>query len=228
MPVSPPDDPTIPWATIDARYTTALRNLGPYAAETFLYKDLSDRLRQVIQPSQADEMSRLRSQLQAMHTESSTPEQLLRDPEMRQIYDLITEYSPLFETPGPVHGSSIPSSGNWFPPGWVFDMSWCSPKVHVLVEVLRRQFTPASQGIVFVEQRHVASGLARLLSKVDELKGVLRCAEFVGHASDTGEGMKAGEQNRVLESFRKRSINLRGCSPLNLVLLDNYIHTWYQ
>lgn len=91
---------------------------------------------------------------------------------------------------------------------------WLSPKVHILVDILRESALSSFQGIIFVEQRQVASCLAKILPQIPELQGLIRCAELVGHGgansgSMQARGMGLARQNDVVQLFRDKEINLR-------------------
>jgi endoribonuclease Dicer len=84
-------------------------------------------------------------------------------------------------------------------------LAWCTPKVKALTEVLLAYHTPAFHGIVFVEQHQVAACLAKVLSKIPELRGRIRCAELVGHGDGHGTRGKGGSNGNVA-----LGVNLKG------------------
>ncbi|KAK7035758.1 hypothetical protein R3P38DRAFT_3391822 [Favolaschia claudopus] len=90
------------------------------------------------------------------------------------------------------------------------ELEWCSPKVKVLVNILRSHLSQVFQGIIFVDQRQTAFCLARLLPCIPGLEE-LRCAELVGEGGEGVEGvLKVSGQNtqETLQSFREGRLNL--------------------
>ena len=66
------------------------------------------------------------------------------------------------------------------------------------------------QGIIFVEQRQVASTLGRLLESVSELRGTIRCTHLVsqGISSEGVSGYFDGCQGDAVKLFRDKEINI--------------------
>jgi endoribonuclease Dicer len=98
--------------------------------------------------------------------------------------------------------------------GNTLDPSWCTPKVIALVDILLANFHDNFQSIVFVEQRHVATSLAELISRLPSATGRLKCAVLLGHgATDNStasiKGMPTKVQGDVVQMFRKREVNIR-------------------
>ncbi|THH21092.1 hypothetical protein EW146_g384 [Bondarzewia mesenterica] len=195
----------IPWSKIQTRYDVALESLGPFAAEFFLYTELQRRILNLMSPSNTEELALLRAQLwEGNASSASTPGHLVQQlaPELRELNDLVCEYFPLFDSLGSHEDLSE---------SWSFSLDWCSPKVRILVETLVAHHTPTFQGIVFVEQRHVAVCLAKLLPRIPQLKDLVRSAECVGHGGDNhdpGLGMRNSRQREVVNAFREGMINL--------------------
>lgn len=201
----------ISWSKIQARYDVAMESLGPLGAELFLYSHLRQRILQLLVPSVSDEMEILRAQL---HDDSSISTSTLTYltkqlvPEMREIYELVEEYAPLFE--------SVDDNPD-LPDSWSFSLEWCSPKVRELAEILTSCHTANFQGIVFVEQRHIAACLAKLLSRIPQLRGIVSCAELVGHGGETGDPlleMQGKRQREIVDAFRQGKINLLIATPV--------------
>lgn len=117
--------------------------------------------------------------------------------ELRDILDLLAEYDWLLadhvRTP--------------------IDPSWCTPKVLVFVEIVLGHYTTDFQGIAFVDQRHIAACLARIIPRLPRTNGLLKCAELMGHGStgvakSTVKGMPTKFQQDVVQMFRGREVNL--------------------
>ena len=125
-------------------------------------------------------------------------------PVLLEIDSILSDFQPFFED-------------NCIPPKipFVIGLEWCSPKLKALVDVLVEYHSPTFQGIVFVEQRQVATCLARVLPCISELKGIIQCAELVGQPSTENclvKGTAYKNHRDIVRSFRQKSINLRKCS----------------
>ena len=101
----------------------------------------------------------------------------------------------------------------------IVPLDWLSLKLRALIDVLIKHRSDDFQGIVFVEQRHVASILTWLLPCVSELKGWLRCGQLTGHGEsdsngDIAGGMNVKAQREVVKSFKNGDLNLRGLHPV--------------
>jgi endoribonuclease Dicer len=90
-------------------------------------------------------------------------------------------------------------------------LSWCTPKVKVLVDILLSHFSPAFQTIIFVEQRQIAACLSRLLPTIPELTGKIYSGHFVGEGVNR-EGLSSSmgaNSGDTLAAFRTGTINTR-------------------
>jgi endoribonuclease Dicer len=97
-------------------------------------------------------------------------------------------------------------------------LEWCTPQIHKLVDLLSEHYTQSFQGIVFVEQRHVAMALARILPRIPQLHGKIKSAELVGHGAAVSsraqlKGMGIQNQQDVVRMFREGDLNLRESPP---------------
>jgi endoribonuclease Dicer len=124
-------------------------------------------------------------------------------PEVIQLDELLARYMFLFSDPDLVDTISLD-----------VPLEWCTPQVKKLVELLVEHHTQSFQGIVFVEQRHVATALARLLPRIPVLQGKIKSAELVGHGASAAakalvKGMGVQNQQDVVKSFRDGELNLR-------------------
>jgi endoribonuclease Dicer len=178
--------------------------LGIFAAELFLYTDLQMRLAELSHPRDIDEMESLRMQYlyaDVSHKTDNTP--TCGIPELRDLYEVLAEYQPFFE-----HTSFCED----VPSPWALSLSWFSPKVQTLVDILLENYTPEFHGIVFVDRRHIARVLSGILSRIPVLKGIITCAECVGHGRDEkgiAGGMPIHRQRKIVNDFRDGKINLR-------------------
>ena len=100
-------------------------------------------------------------------------------------------------------------------------LSWCTPKVKALVDILLSHYSVSFQTIIFVEQRQVAACLAKILPVIPELSGKIRSGHFVGEGVNS-EGLSSSMGANIgdsLRAFRDRSINTRKLILLVPVLL---------
>jgi endoribonuclease Dicer len=194
----------IPWQQLTSRYLFTLENLGIFPAELFLYSDLQTRISELLQPQGLNDMESLR--MRYLYTdllgEASLPSDH-RTPELYDLCEILDEYQPFFEYASDDQDPSLP---------WSFRLSWCSPKVQTLVDILLESYTPEFHGIVFVARRHIARVLSSILSRIPLLKGIITCSECVGHGGDEkgiGGGMPTERQRKIVNDFRDGKINLR-------------------
>lgn len=187
----------IPWYNIDMRYHATMSNLGPYAASLFLFDEMTQQINRIFKLYQEA------SQPMEYDTEVSLP--LSTSPKIppaafKEIREIHADFEEFFLDTS--NSDGIPLS---------IPMNWCTPKVESLVDILLAHYTPAFQGIVFVEQRQVAACLARILPALPKLKGVIRSASLVGQGvgSDGVVKSSVGGCRDAVELFRKNKINLR-------------------
>ena len=199
-----PETIDIPWQQLNTRYLFTLENLGIFAAELFLYCDLQMRVSELLRPRDLNEMESLRNRyLSTDNFEEVELPPSRRIPELYDLCEVLAEYQPFFEHVSDGEDESIP---------WVFRLSWCSPKVQTLVDILLESYTPDFHGIVFVERRHIARVLSSIISRVPILRDIIICAECVGHGGEEkgiGGGMPTEKQRKVVNDFRDGKINLR-------------------
>lgn len=94
-----------------------------------------------------------------------------------------------------------------------------SPKVQALVKVLSKYHAAATeesefQVIIFVQQRHIAFGLAELLEKLDEVSSWIKVRTLVGHGSSdsVAVGQAFNEQKKLVRDFREQKFNVLICT----------------
>ncbi|KAI0253802.1 hypothetical protein BJV78DRAFT_1298163 [Lactifluus subvellereus] len=199
----------IPWQQLNGRYLFTLENLGIFAAELFLYSDLQTRISELLHPQDLNEMESLR--VRYLYTDVPSETNDTRDhriPELRDLCEVLAEYQPFFEYVSDDQDESVP---------WSFRLGWCSPKVQTLVDILLESYTPDFHGIVFVDRRHIARVLSSIISRVSSLKGLITCAECVGHGGDEkgiAGGMPTERQRKIVNDFRDGKINLLIATPV--------------
>ncbi|KZT24079.1 P-loop containing nucleoside triphosphate hydrolase protein [Neolentinus lepideus HHB14362 ss-1] len=198
-----PDEMEIPWDKIQTRYAVTYHSLGPYGAELYLYSEMRQRITQLVDQTND-------------HAHNGDPDYTGMDidgldnayaaqfePELRQISAVLSDYTVFF-------GEDDSDPDKYRVP---FSLEWCSPKFKVLVDLLIKHYTTTFQGIIFVEQRHVAACLAKVLLRVPYLQGFIKSAELIGHgatsvAKSQLKGMALKTQQDVVKSFRDKEVNL--------------------
>lgn len=188
----------MPWEKIRQRYIVTLNSLGPYGADLFLYMDFKQRIHNIINQSRppdpfVHEIKQFDMDIDEHHLPLAA--------DVIEIETILSEYQPFFADQSDDVPIPIP-------------LHWCTPKIQVLVDILRESAESSFQGIIFVEQRQVASCLAKMLPQIPELQGLIRCAELVGHGGQNSGNMQArgmglARQQDVVQSFRDKEINLR-------------------
>jgi endoribonuclease Dicer len=207
-----PDDWKIPWDKIQARYEVTKMTLGLYGAEYYLYTELRYRMIQLF--TSADEATKLNMDVMLIAYATPdfdsmlTPEFVPPSIEVLLLDELLSKYTPLFADYADPTVSTID-----------VHLDWCTPQIRELVRILEDRYTPSFQGIIFVEQRHVALALAKLLPRLTQLKKKIKCAELVGHGASAVtklkiKGMAIQNQQDVVKQFRDGEINLRMCVDL--------------
>ena len=195
--ISQSPDITIPWMKIQTRYRSAYESLGPCGAEIFLHAELKQQARCLLDAPFPNGGPVSDSGSHSFNAENNDSRHDLIT-KLDHILQLLAQYDEyLADTPGKV-----------------LDPSWCAPKVLALVDILLANFHDNFQSIVFVEQRHVATSLAELISRLPNATGRLKCAVLLGHgATDNStasiKGMPTRVQGDVVQMFRKREVNIR-------------------
>ena len=111
-------------------------------------------------------------------------------------------------------------------------------KIQLLINILKIfvNGTPDFCGIVFVERRHTAVAIQKLIEALDDLSKV-RSSILIGHGT-TDEGdiqMTFRDQNKTIEKFRTGELNLLiatnvaeeglDIQPCNVVIRFDFFHT---
>lgn len=123
--------------------------------------------------------------------------EMVDDTDLTIVNEILSDFSPFFTDDSPI------------------PLEWCTPKVRTLVRILQTHVSSTFQGIIFVEQRQVAACLARILPRIPEIEGMVRCAELVGNTSNSdglAHDMGGGNKQDSVRMFRQREINLRQCA----------------
>jgi endoribonuclease Dicer len=150
---------------------------------------------------------------------SSTPPLKRIPEELHLIIDILRDFQSFFPqerispTPSPIPVSNL---------------DWCTPKLKVLVDILLEHHSPSFQGIVFVEQRHDASTLSKVLNLIPELHGKIRSAFLVGQGvnSDGVSTQTDFYDGDPIKLFRDRILNIR--KQIGLTLIDGIHHEIFQ
>lgn len=198
-----------PWDKIRQRYFVTFNSLGPYGADLFLYTDFKHRINNLINQSRPPEPFIHEIKRHGINIDEV---QMGLPSDVKDVAYILSEYQPFFADQSGDVPIPIP-------------LRWCTPKIRMLVDILRESAASSFQGIIFVEQRQVASCLAKILPQIPELQGLIRCAELVGHggtnsANMQARGMGLARQHDIVQAFRDKEINLRelyAFLPLNSI-----------
>ncbi|KAF8968313.1 type III restriction enzyme [Flammula alnicola] len=195
------DQLDIPWSNIEVRYLATLYNLGPYCASLYLYLEIQHHIEGILIENKHKLMDDI-SELDEMDgvMPSSTPPSKKLPEDFFLILDILLDFKSFF--PPNMMTSVIPIAVN---------LDWCTPKVKVLVDILLEYHTATFQGIIFVEQRQVASSLSKVLQVIPELSGKIRCAFLVGQGVNSDGVSKQTDRyydEDPVKLFRKGVINI--------------------
>ncbi|PFH53595.1 hypothetical protein AMATHDRAFT_73403 [Amanita thiersii Skay4041] len=183
------DLPDFHWQNIEGRYYVTWHNLGPYCASFFLFTELLHIARRSLQNSSTS-------------TSSVHGYDFLPQPDYTQDINIINNILEDFEGFFP----DITRKGFHL----TIPLSWCTPKVKCLVDIIVSNQLETFRGIVFVEQRQNAACLATILPAIPELKGKVRCGHFVGQGVNN-EGFTSSigaNKGDTLRDFRDGIINI--------------------
>lgn len=195
------DDVDISWDKLHMKFHVTRNSLGPYSADLFIYHEVRARANQLLlELDTPDNHNPFGVHEDAMDIDDppayrATPSIPVA---LEQVDSILADFKPFFEdstTSPPAVPIPVP-------------LAWCTPKVKALTEVLLAHHTPTFHGIVFVEQRQVAACLAKILSKIPELRGLIRCAELVGHGGGHGTRNKGGSNASAASGVNVKGMGL--------------------
>ncbi|KAG5647190.1 hypothetical protein DXG03_001149 [Asterophora parasitica] len=127
-------------------------------------------------------------------------------PDFWQIQQIYDEFEDIFFPTSPL--DTLPLS---------VPLSWCTPKVQSLVDILLEYYSPDFQAIIFVEQRQTAICLAKILPAIEKLKTIVRCGALMGQGVNSDGIAKPTPANHktAVDSFRKGDINIHDISHMD-------------
>lgn len=196
-----PPEIDFPVEKIRTRYDVTYHSLGPYGAELFLFNEIKSRIAQWINQKEVE------AEYIAVNPYEDDPAITPHDVELpealQQMETVLSEFSDFFEDEN--DPDVVPHR---------IDLKWCSPKVILLSELLFAYWKRDFQGIVFVEQRHVAACLSKMLPRIPPLELYFKSAQLIGHGANSMQksqmkGMPLRTQQDVVKMFRDGDINLR-------------------
>jgi endoribonuclease Dicer len=188
----------IPIEKIRTRYDVTYHSLGPYGAELFLYHDIKHRIAQHI--AQAEDQLEY---MNTTHLDGTTPESIQLPVELARMERVLQQFSDFFDNED--DPDIVPRR---------IRLAWCSPKVVLLSQLLFEYYRHDFQGIVFVEQRHVAACLSKMLPRIPPLELYFKSAQLIGHGASSLQksqvrGMALKSQQEAVRMFRDGECNLR-------------------
>ncbi|KAG5723949.1 Dicer-like protein 1 [Termitomyces sp. T112] len=191
------DELEIPWNALEIRYFSTFSNIGPYAASLFLHVELEQHILRI----HDSYLGNVQSIDHAAEMGLPSQGQLKPPPvDFWQIQQIYVDFEELLFMDAPL-ATNVPLP---------LSLTWCTPKIRILVELLLAYHRPGFQGIVFVEQRQTATCLAQILPMIPELNSLFRCGALMGQGVNSdgiGKSIPAGHKD-TLESFRRGDINL--------------------
>ena len=201
---STPPEIGLPVEKILTRYDVTYYSLGPFGAELFLYTEMKQRVTQLIRDAIESSMGVLTADQYARIIEGGSLAEVpgAVHPKLREFERILFEFRDDFDDP---LDGGLPRP---------IPMSWCTPKVTALTQILFNRYTSTFQGIVFVEQRHIATCLAAMLRRIPLLGHIIKCGQLVGHGTSTVakshlKGMAVRGQQDIVQMFRDRQLNIR-------------------
>ncbi|KAI1783424.1 hypothetical protein LXA43DRAFT_1187033 [Ganoderma leucocontextum] len=198
-----PPEIALPVEKILTRYEVTYYSLGPFGAELFLYTEMKQRVTQLIRDAIESAMEVLTADQYARIVEGGSLTEVpgAVHPKLREFERILSEFRDDFDDP-PDGGLPAP-----------IPLSWCTPKVKALTQILFNRYTSTFQGIVFVEQRHIATCLASMLRRIPLLAHIIKCEQLVGHGASAVakshlKGMAVRGQQDTVQMFRDRQLNI--------------------
>ncbi|GJE87973.1 hypothetical protein PsYK624_040560 [Phanerochaete sordida] len=136
------------------------------------------------------------------HLDGVQPEGIQLPPELANMELVLQQFSELFESED--DPDIVPIR---------IDLKWCSPKVVLLSQLLFEYYKQDFQGIIFVEQRHVAACLSKMLPRIPPLELYFKSAQLIGHGASSVQksqvrGMALKSQQEAVKMFRDGECNL--------------------
>ena len=167
---------------IRTRFEVTYHSLGPYGAELFLYHDIKHRIAQYVAQAE-DHMEYMNT----THLDGIQPEGIQLPPELAQMELVLQQFGDFFDNEE--DPDTVPVR---------IDLKWCSPKVVLLSQLLFEYYKRDFQGIIFVEQRHVAACLSKMLPRIPPLELYFKSAQLIGHGA--GSVQKSQVRGMALKS----------------------------
>ena len=177
-------------------------SLGPYGAELYLYTEVKGRIAQWINQRET-EIEYMAVNPYDRCASPSAPPKIPLPYALQEMQSVLSDFADFFEDEN--NPDVVPHR---------IDLKWCSPKVVLLSELLFTYWKRDFQGIVFVEQRHVAACLSKMLPRIPPLELYFKSAQLIGHGASSLQksqmkGMALKTQQDVVKMFRDGEINLR-------------------
>lgn len=199
------------WDKIFIRHISTSAVLGPYAADLYVYQEMVPKvLKLKLEVRRNQEMLRLNGIKYDNLSEELIAQTIDIDvgDDLRMVDLILNDFAPFF-APLPDLYMAVPIS---------VPEAWCSSKLLALVEIILEHYTATFQGIVFVEQRQVASTIAMILPRVPCLIDKVRCAHLLGNCGSNSEygGTGQPKQIDIAKMFKAGELNLRQCWVITL------------
>ncbi|KAH8114247.1 hypothetical protein DFH11DRAFT_1596751 [Phellopilus nigrolimitatus] len=196
------DIPGLGIKALKVRYDVTFSAVGPAGADYFLFSNATDMVKEL---SRHDYERSLKISLGTLG--SSQAEEILEETDQQNSEKQAAVKLEKLRSVLSTFEACLSSDIDPLP------MDWLSPKLRAAINTLVKYRTETFQGIIFVDQRQVATALSWVLRRVATTKDWIRCYELMGHGdggatSDTLKGMTLKEQNDVVRAFRSGELNL--------------------
>ncbi|KAI5116563.1 hypothetical protein M0805_001548 [Coniferiporia weirii] len=186
--------------TLRIRYDVTLNALGPAGADYFLVYNLSDAVEEYLRHSYEQSLRSSHVTGSSEYGGASTGAKARKARIRGQNADKVEKLRISISTfDARLSADNLPCD-------------WLSPKLRALINVLVEHRCDDFQGIIFVDQRQVASVLSWVLHHVAETKDWIRCGGLTGHGEATNgenlKGMSVSAQKEIVKLFRTGELNL--------------------
>ncbi|KAF8344148.1 uncharacterized protein EI90DRAFT_3284602 [Cantharellus anzutake] len=173
------------------KYQALFAALGPYAADYWVFVEL----KKAIDTKEVPDAALI--ELERRSSDEPYPSPARDDSGFRRAMEIYDRHAARFQDDQP------------------FEVSWMSPKLIALIELLISARSETFQSIIFAEQRHIAAILAWAIQRIPETRDWIRCASLTGHgissgryAEQSGAGMHFKLQHEIVSQFRSGALNL--------------------
>ncbi|KAG2020892.1 type III restriction enzyme-like protein, variant 2 [Coprinopsis cinerea AmutBmut pab1-1] len=191
----------IPWTKLAMRHNMTLGNIGPYCASLYLFSEMRHilsglhyKVMKILATEEQNDAMAIKIDVSSAHPTKLPPLALY------DLLEIIDGFEPYFVSSEETSELPIP-----------VPLDWCTPKLRIMVNIIRSHLANPIQMIIFVEQRQTAACLAQVLEVIPELKGLAKCGYLMGHGT-AGDITRRDEERKSkadpIKLFREKEINI--------------------